>query len=76
MSADVADVTVPFHIHTGADVVSCFYGHVKQSIFDTAKLKKDRPPGIYRPNQYKERPRSGQSKNARETCITTISSQT
>ena len=35
-SADVADVIVPFHIHTGADAVSSFYGHGKQSIFDTA----------------------------------------
>ena len=34
--SDVADVIVPFHIHTGADAVSSFYGHGKPSIFDTA----------------------------------------
>ena len=34
--ADVTDVIVPSHIHTGADAVSSFYGHGKPSIFDTA----------------------------------------
>ena len=33
---DVADVIVPFRIHTGADAVSSFYGHGKPSVFDTA----------------------------------------
>ena len=34
--SDVANVIVPFHIHTGADAVSSFYGHGKLSIFETA----------------------------------------
>ena len=34
--AEYADVIVPFHVHTGADAVSGYYGHSKQIIFDTA----------------------------------------
>ena len=35
-SPEVADVIVPFHVHTGADAVSGFYGHGKPSIFESA----------------------------------------
>ena len=38
--AEVADVFVPFYIHTGTDVVCNFYGHGKQSIFDSKSPKK------------------------------------
>ena len=34
--AEYADVIVPFHVHTCADAVSGYYGHSKQTIFDTA----------------------------------------
>ena len=33
---EIPDVIVPFHIHTGADAVSSFYGHSKPSVFDSA----------------------------------------
>ena len=32
---------VPFHIHTGADAVSSFYGHGKPFIFDTSMKSKE-----------------------------------
>ena len=37
LDEDTANVIIPFHIHTGADAVSGFYGHGKQSTFDNAK---------------------------------------
>ena len=33
---DIADVIIPFHIHTGADALSSFYGHGKPSVFESA----------------------------------------
>ena len=33
---DIADVIIPFHIHTGADALSSFYGHGKPSAFESA----------------------------------------
>ena len=34
---DIADVIILFHIHTGADALSSFYGHGKSSVFESAK---------------------------------------
>ena len=36
IDAEDTDVIVPFHVHTGADAVSGFYGHGKPSIFESA----------------------------------------
>ena len=33
---DIADVIIPFHMHTGADALSSFYGHGKPSVFESA----------------------------------------
>ena len=33
---DIANVIIAFHVHTGADAISSFYGHGKQSAFDSA----------------------------------------
>ena len=33
---DIADVIIPFHIHTRADALSGFYGHGKPSVFESA----------------------------------------
>lgn len=36
LAKEIADIIIPFHIHTGADAISSFYGHGKPSVFDTA----------------------------------------
>lgn len=35
LDKDISDIIIPFHIHTGADAISSFYGRGKPSVFDS-----------------------------------------
>ena len=61
---DIADVIIPFHVHTGADTLSIFFVHGKPSVFESAMKSQETLKLL--PGLWKSLPVTSQTKKDKE----------